>query len=433
ATATDLVLTVTQLLRKRGVVGKFVEYFGEGVSNLSIADRATLSNMSPEYGATVGIFPVDQRTIDYLRATGRPERAARAESYFKAQGLWETNRAAIRYSDTLELDLAKVEPCMAGPSRPQDRVLLKDVRGAFRSFLLQRHAESLKTFDHQKLEQWQEMSESMKGIACETSDFHPNKELGPLDATYPVVLEDGTKFNLVQGSIVMAAITSCTNTSNPQLMLGAALLARNAVRRGLQRKPWVKTTFAPGSLAVRDYIEASGLMGDLDTLGFNIAGFGCAVCIGNSGPLPESIQEAIDKAGIATASVLSGNRNFEARIHPSVMTNWLASPPLVVAAALAGNINVNLATDPIAIDQRGAPVFLSEIWPDPHEVDELVEKYVTRARFEKVYANVFDGDKNWQETEVPGGAGYAWDEDSTYIRRPPGTSVSCQFLSPSNT
>ena len=419
ATATDLVLTVTQMLRKRGVVGKFVEYFGEGVSHLSIADRATLSNMSPEYGATVGIFPVDERTIQYLRNTGRPERASRAEAYFKAQGLWETNRAGLRYSDTLELDLASVEPCMAGPSRPQDRVPLAKVRPAFRNFLYQRHKESLGAFDQHKIEQWREMSESMKGIAKNSADFHPDKDLGPLGTTRLVKLDDGTEVALSQGATVMAAITSCTNTSNPQLMIGAGLLARNAAKKGLTRKPWVKTTFAPGSLTVRDYLQAAGLQKYLDEIGFNIAGFGCAVCIGNSGPLPEGIQKAIDEAGIATAAVLSGNRNFEARIHPSVMTNWLASPPLVVAAALTGNVNVNLAADPLGLGSDGASVYLKDIWPDPKEVDELVAKYVTRAQFEKAYADVFAGDEHWKKTAAPGGNGFAWREDSTYIRQPP--------------
>lgn len=418
-TATDLVLTVTQMLRKRGVVGKFVEYFGEGVSALTIADRATIANMSPEYGATIGIFPIDEKVVAYLKATGRPERAARVEAYYKEQGLWQTHLASVAFADTLSLDMSTVESSMAGPSRPQDRVALSGVRGAFRKFLLNRYQESLAEFSKDRLKDWTEMSESMKGIAFETEAFHPDKELGPLGASAPIKLANGKNFNLVQGSITMAAITSCTNTSNPELMLGAALLARNAVKRGLKSKPWVKTSFAPGSVAVREYIEASGLMPNLEALGFNIAGFGCSVCIGNSGPLPEEIQKAIDTHGIATASVLSGNRNFEARIHPSIMTNWLASPLLVVASAISGNINCNLSTDPLALDPQGQPVFLKDIWPDPNELAELVTKYVTQKRFEEVYSDVFKGDKNWQATQVPAGDTYAWDTQSTYIRQPP--------------
>lgn len=419
STATDLVLTVTQILRKKGVVGKFVEYFGEGVSHLTIADRATLANMSPEYGATVGLFPIDDRVIDYLKTTGRTEQAERTEVYFKAQGLWQTDQSKIRYSDTVRLDLNSVEPSMAGPSRPQDRVPLSGVRTSFRNFLIKRLNQSSASYSKEKLSEWAEMSDSMKGISYEMGNFLPDQALGELGVTVPVQLEDGTQFNLVNGSIVIAAITSCTNTSNPELMLGAALLARNAVRKGLTRKPWVKTTFAPGSLAVRDYIEASGLMPSLNSLGFNIAGFGCAVCIGNSGPLPESIQKAIDRNPIATAAVLSGNRNFEARIHSSVMTNWLASPLLVVASALAGNINVNLATDPLALDPAGNPVFLKDIWPDSNEVQKLVSEFVTQARFQKVYQDAFTGDANWQQTQIPEGETYAWDENSTYIQKPP--------------
>lgn len=418
-TATDLVLTATQMLRKRGVVGKFVEYFGEGVASLSIADRATLANMSPEYGATIGIFPVDAKVIDYLKITGRPEKAARTEAYYKEQGLWEAYLAGATYADTLHLDMSTVEPSMSGPSRPQDRVTLGQVRGAFRKYLLNRYQEPLSSFSKERLKEWCEMSESMKGIAYEMEAFHPDKDLGPLGASAPLKTADGKTYNLVQGSITMAAITSCTNTSNPALMLGAALLARNAVRKGLKTKPWVKTSFAPGSVAVREYIAAAGLQGDLDKLGFNIAGFGCSVCIGNSGPLPEDIQKAIDTHGIATAAVLSGNRNFEARIHPSIMTNWLASPLLVVAAAIAGNINVDLGTEALGIGSDGQPVFLKDIWPDAAELEDLVNKHVTQKRFEEVYSDVFTGDKNWQATQVPAGDTYAWEDQSTYIRQPP--------------
>lgn len=418
-TATDLVLTATQMLRKRGVVGKFVEYFGEGVSSLTIADRATLANMSPEYGATIGIFPIDAKVVEYLKTTGRPEKAARTEAYYKEQGLWESHLSGATFADTLSLDMSTVESSMAGPSRPQDRVNLSGVRGAFRSYLLNRYQEPLAQFSKDRLKDWTQMSDSMKGISYEMEAFHPDKDLGPLGACAPLKTAEGKSYNLVQGSITMAAITSCTNTSNPTLMLGAALLARNANRKGLTVKPWVKTSFAPGSVAVREYIAASGLQPDLDKLGFHIAGFGCSVCIGNSGPLPEEIQKAIDTFGIATASVLSGNRNFEARIHPSIMTNWLASPLLVVAAAIAGNINVNLASDPLATGSDGQPVYLKDIWPDADELQALVTKYVTQKRFEEVYSDVFRGDKNWQATQVPAGDTYTWDKDSTYIRQPP--------------
>lgn len=419
STATDLVLTITQILRKKGVVGKFVEYFGDGVRNLTIADRATVANMSPEYGATVGLFPIDQRVIDYLKITGRTEQAECTEAYFKAQELWQTDQAQIKYSDTVRLDMSTVEPSMAGPSRPQDRVPLSGVRSSFRNFLIKRLHQSLVSYSSEKLSEWAQMSDSMKGISYEMETFHPDLELGQLAASEPIELEDGSQFNLVQGSVVMAAITSCTNTSNPELMLGAAVLARNAVAKGLKRRPWVKTTFAPGSLAVRDYIEASGLMPSLNALDFNIAGFGCAVCIGNSGPLPEPIQKAIDRKHIATAAVLSGNRNFEARIHSSVMTNWLASPLLVVASALSGNINVNLATEPLALDPNGNPVFLKDIWPDPEEVAKLVAQFVTQQRFQKVYKDAFTGDSNWQQTQIPLGETYTWDPKSTYIQKPP--------------
>lgn len=422
-TATDLVLTCTQMLRKRGVVGKFVEYFGEGVRHLSIADRATVANMSPEYGATIGIFPVDEKVVAYLRSTGRHDKAERAEAYFKAQNMWGVESKGTQFTDVLKLDLSTVEPSMAGPSRPQDRVTLSQAKTSFRKFLVHRHQESLAHYSKDKLEEWTQMSDSMKGLSYEMAEFHPHKDLGPLGAVAQIKLENGTQFNLTQGSIVIAAITSCTNTSNPELMLGAALIARNAVQKGLKTKPWVKTTFAPGSLAVRDYVESSGLMPSLEALGFNISGFGCAVCIGNSGPLPKEIQAAIDKTGIATASVLSGNRNFEARIHPSVMANYLASPILVVAAALAGNINIDFANDPLALNDKGQPVFLKDIWPDPQELADLVAKNVTPQKFEKVYSDVLSGDAYWKATKAPVGETYTWSEASTYIKQPP-------FLSP---
>lgn len=418
-TATDLVLTATQMLRKRNVVGKFVEYFGEGVANLSIADRATVANMSPEYGATCGIFPIDQKVIDFLRETGRNKEAERSEAYFKAQNMWAGPTTNAVFADVLKLDISTVEPSMAGPARPQDRVPLGGVRKSFRQFLAGRYQDSLNTHKKEVIQQWTEMSDSMKGIAYEKATFHPDKDLGPLGAHEKITMPDGSSYNLTHGSIVIAAITSCTNTSNPALMLGAAMLARNAVAKGLKSAPWVKTTFAPGSLAVRDYVESSGLMGSLEELGFNIAGFGCATCIGNSGPLPPPIQAAIEKSGIATASVISGNRNFEARIHPLVMANYLASPLLVVAAAIAGNINVNMSSDPIGLDQKGQPVFLKDIWPDNDELKAIVAKNVTQSKFENVYKDVWAGEGHWKATKAPEGASFAWSPASTYIQKPP--------------
>lgn len=418
-TATDLVLTVTQMLRKRGVVGKFVEYFGEGVSNLSVADRATIANMSPEYGATIGVFQVDEKVINFLRTTGRSHKAQLAEAYFKAQNLWTTEKNKMTFSDTLHLDLATVEPSMAGPSRPQDRSTLSQVRASFRTFLTKRYQQALSEYPAAQIEKWVQSTESTKGHAVEKSTSHPDTEFGPLAQAVPVQLSSGESFNLTHGSIVMASITSCTNTSNPELMLGAALLARNAVAKGLRSRPWVKTSFAPGSLAVQEYVQAAGLMESMERLGFHIVGFGCATCIGNSGPLKPEIQSAIEKAGLATAAVLSGNRNFEARIHPNILANYLASPLLVVASAIAGNINVNLANDPLALNDKGEPVYLKDIWPDPQELQDIVSKHVTVSKFEKVYNNVFAGDRHWQATQSPEGSKYSWSEQSTYIKQPP--------------
>jgi aconitate hydratase len=422
-TATDLVLTITQILRRKGVVGKFVEYFGEGVKNLAIADRATISNMAPEYGATAGIFPVDEKVVEFLRNTGRDERAERAEVYFKQQNLWGAEGKEVQYSEVLSLDLSDVEACMAGPARPQDRVNLSQVRHSFRTFLVGRYQTSLNSYSKEQISSWTDMSDSMKGLAYEQATFHPDKDLGPLGSSQEITTPEGIKFKLTHGSIVIAAITSCTNTSNPALMMGAALLARNAIKKGMNVKPWVKTSFAPGSLAVRDYLAAAGLQTYLDQLKFNIAGFGCTTCIGNSGPLPDQIQKAIEKSGFATVGVLSGNRNFEARIHPFVMANYLASPLLVVAAALTGNINVNMAQDPLALNDKGQEIYLKDIWPDPKEVDEFVQRYVTAEKFKKVYSDVFTGDQHWQKIQVPGGSTFAWSDDSTYIKQPP-------FLSP---
>ena len=419
-TATDLVLTVTQMLRKKGVVGKFVEYFGPGVGTLSVADRSTISNMSPEYGATIGIFPVDAKTIEYLKLTGRDERAARAEAYYKAQGLFvEKPATGVKYSDVLSLDLSTVEPSLSGPSKPHDRSALTNVRNSFRKFLVTRYPEELKNFDAKKVSVWVNEGGALSVPTIETAAAHPDHEFGPLGTVVPVTDPKGNKYNLTHGSIVVAAITSCTNTSNPDLMIGAAMLARNAVAKGLKTKPWVKTSFAPGSKAVSDYVAAAGLMPGMSALGFDLVGYGCTTCIGNSGPLPPHIQTAIDKGNLATAAVLSGNRNFEARIHPSILANYLASPLLVVAYALAGNVNVNLATEPLGTNDKGEKVFLKDIWPDSDELAKLVLKNVTSAKFGAAYASVFTGEENWQKTASTKGATYAWSNDSTYIKQPP--------------
>ena len=419
ATATDLVLTITQMLRKRGVVGKFVEYFGEGVSNLSVADRATIGNMAPEYGATIGVFPVDAKTIDYLRMTGRTERAERAEAYFKAQGLWFDPKARPEFTDVLTLDLATVETSLAGPSKPHDRSVLSGVRTSFRKFTAEYMKEALKSVPSDKLTAWTTSTEPYACPGPERDSSHRDAGLGALGTSSKVNEPSGESYGLTHGSIVIAAITSCTNTSNPSLMIGAAVLARNAEAKGLKPAPWVKTSFAPGSKVVTEYLADAGLQKHLDAMRFNLVGYGCTTCIGNSGPLPEHISLAIEQGKLATAAVLSGNRNFEARINPQVLANYLASPPLVVAYALAGNINVNLAVDPLGIGKDGKPVYLKDIWPDSKEVEAFVTKYVTSTQFGRTYSNVFEGDKMWQETKATKGAAYEWSGTSTYIRKPP--------------
>jgi aconitate hydratase len=419
ATATDLVLTVTQMLRKKGVVGKFVEFFGDGLANLSIADRATIGNMAPEYGATVGLFPVGKQTIDYLNLTGRSAKARRTESYFKAQGLWfDEERARLVFSDTLHLNLQDVVPSVAGPSRPHDRSPLGKARTSFRGFLATHLKDQLAEVSPEAVSRW--VSEGGPYLApVELASAHPDLSLGDIAKQIQVKDPSGQTYRLSQGSIVIAAITSCTNTSNPDLMIGAAVLARNALKAGLMVKPWVKTSFAPGSKVVSDYIQDAGLMGAMDALRFNLVGYGCTTCIGNSGPLPQHISEAIDTGGLATVSVLSGNRNFEARINPQVLANYLMSPPLVVAYALAGNINADLTQDPLGQDSAGKAVYLKDIWPDAKEVHDLVAKFVTKAKFEKNYGNVFLGEAEWQSTQVPTGKTYDWKADSSYIKEPP--------------
>jgi aconitate hydratase len=378
-TATDLVLTVTEILRKKGVVGKFVEFFGSGLSNLSVPDRATIANMAPEYGATMGFFPVDKETLAYLQFTARSqEHVALVEAYCKEQMLFRTDSTAEpAFSDTVELDLSTVESTLAGPKRPQDRVALKNAKSSF------------------------------------------TKVVENMEQKQVAVKNNGDSFDLSSGAVVIAAITSCTNTSNPSLMLGAGLLAKKAVERGLQVKPWVKTSLAPGSKVVTDYLLAAGLTQYLDKLKFNLVGYGCTTCIGNSGPLPEAIGAAIKENDMVAVAVLSGNRNFEGRVHPLVRANYLASPPLVVAYALAGRMDLDLTTEPLGTDRDGKPVYLREIWPTPQEVEATVRSAVSSEQYRKVYSEVFEGDAQWKAMKVPVGDLYEWDPNSTYIKLPP--------------
>jgi aconitate hydratase len=382
-TATDLVLTVTEMLRRHGVVGKFVEFFGPGVGSLSLEDRATIGNMAPEYGATCGFFPIDDETLRYLDATGRPKEIVdRVRAYARAQGLYRTNATPDpQFTETLSLDLRTVEPSLAGPKRPQDRVSLSQVKAGF--------AEAL------------------------DKEFHKAAEAGRRFAV------PGKTHDLGHGDIVIAAITSCTNTSNPNVMIGAGLLARKANARGLKVKPWVKTSLAPGSQVVAEYFRKSGLQKDLDKLGFNLVGFGCTTCIGNSGPLPEPVSRAVQANDIVAAAVLSGNRNFEGRVNAEVRANYLASPPLVVAYALAGSMNVDLTREPLGVGRNGRDVYLRDIWPGSKEIASFVRRSVSKKMFQKRYANVFKGDRNWRAIRVPKGDTYAWDPQSTYVQDPP--------------
>ena len=382
-TATDLVLTVVQMLRKKGVVAKFVEFFGPGLDSMTLADRATIGNMGPEYGATCGFFPVDGETIKYLTMSGREEnRIKLVEAYSKAQGMWRDSGAADPvFTDTLDLDLSTVVPSMAGPKRPEGRIALENIA---------------------------------TGFAKSLEDEY--KKPGQLDTRYQV---EGQDYDLGHGDVAIAAITSCTNTSNPSVLIGAGLLARNAVAKGLKTKPWVKTSLAPGSQVVAEYLSKSGLQDDLDKLGFNLVGFGCTTCIGNSGPLPAPVSKTINDKGLIAAGVLSGNRNFEGRISPDVQANYLASPPLVVAYALAGSVQKDLTSEPIGEDQDGNPVFLKDIWPSSQEIQEFIMKYVTRELYAAKYADVFKGDENWQAVEAPESQTYAWDDNSTYVQNPP--------------
>ncbi|MCH9808173.1 MAG: aconitate hydratase AcnA [Alphaproteobacteria bacterium] len=381
-TATDLVLTVVQMLRKRGVVGKFVEFYGPGLDNMTLADRATIANMAPEYGATCGFFPIDGETRRYLEMSGRAEdRIELVEAYAKAQGMFRTTGEEPVFTDTLELELSEVVPSMAGPKRPEGRQALNDIKSGF--------------------------------AAAMDNEF---KLPGELDKQAPV---DGADYSIGHGDVAIAAITSCTNTSNPSVLIGAGLLARNAAEKGLTAKPWVKTSLAPGSQVVAAYLEKAGLQTYLDKLGFNLVGFGCTTCIGNSGPLPPPISKAINENGIVAAAVLSGNRNFEGRVSPDVQANYLASPPLVVAYALAGSVQKDLTTEPLGNDKDGNPVFLKDIWPTTHEIQDFVAKNITRAMFEEKYSDVFKGDAHWQAIKTSTGETYDWDDNSTYVRNPP--------------
>jgi aconitate hydratase A / 2-methylisocitrate dehydratase len=419
ATATDLVLTVTEILRRTGVVGKLVEYFGEGLAALPVADRATIGNMSPEYGATCGFFPVDEETLRYLRLTGRSEeRIALVEAYCKENLLWHDPTDHATYSQVVELDLSTVVPSLAGPRRPQDRVPLSNSKQAF--------IESLGTFgvEYGNGTYDKEVADSFPASDPPSHDGATD-EAPTAVATAPPrpscveVTLDGETFELDHGAVVIAAITSCTNTSNPQVMLGAGLLARNAVARGLTRKPWVKSSLAPGSKVVTEYYERAGLTQYLDALGFQTVGYGCTTCIGNSGPLPEAISKAIDEGDLVACAVLSGNRNFEARIHPEIKANYLASPPLVVAYALAGRMDIDLATEPLGQDRDGQDVFLSDIWPSSHEIQEAITASVRGEMFASTYADVYTGDEAWRELPVPEGDLFAWEPSSTYVRLPP--------------
>lgn len=403
ATATDLVLTITEMLRQHGVVGKFVEFYGEGVSSVPLANRATIGNMSPEFGSTCAIFPIDGQTVDYLRLTGRSEeQIALVEAYAKTQGLWLDPAAEPDFSEYIELDLATVVPSIAGPKRPQDRIALSAAKETWR-----RDVSNYVSDDEAGEESFP---------ASDAPAVSPN---GRPHKPVPVTLADGTGFEIDHGVVTIAAITSCTNTSNPYVMLGAALLAKNAVDKGLTRKPWVKTSLAPGSQVVTGYFERSGLQPYLDKLGFNLVGYGCTTCIGNSGPLDEEISAAIQAHDLAVTAVLSGNRNFEGRINPDVKMNYLASPPLVVAYALAGSMDVDLDNEPLGVGADGQPVFLRDIWPAPEEVAAVVADSIDREMFTRDYADVFKGDDTWRSLPIPTGNTFEWDPASTYVRKAP--------------
>src|SRR5215210_863186 len=440
ATATDLVLTVTQMLRERGVVGMFVEFYGPGVPNLPLADRATIGNMSPEFGSTCAIFPIDAETLRYLEFSGRPpERVELVEAYAREQGLWhDEDSEEPTYSDTLALDLSDVVPSLAGPKRPQDRVSLTEAKASFRLALEDLLPDDVEDPKAGEPDQDEGSADSFPSSDPPASgepvngdggrDRSPSPSHGStgglqvaerVEVSTPVTLADGTETELDHGHVVIAAITSCTNTSNPSVMLGAGLLARNAVAKGLKSKPWVKTSLAPGSKVVTEYLERAGLTEDLEALGFHLVGYGCTTCIGNSGPLPEEISDVVGAEDLAVVSVLSGNRNFEGRINPDVKMNYLASPPLCVAYAIAGTMDIDLLDEPLGQGSGGDDVYLSDIWPSADEVARTVTAAVQPEMFRSSYAGVFEGDERWRALDSPGGDRFAWDEESTYIRRPP--------------
>ncbi len=424
-TATDLVLTITEQLREHGVVGSFVEFYGPGVAEVPLANRATIGNMSPEYGSTIAVFPIDDETVRYLRFTGRSEQqVALVEAYAKAQGLWHDPSREAEYSERLELDLGSVVPSIAGPKRPQDRIALSDAKQAFRAavvdFLDGDALASVRGPVDESVDESFPASDP-PAITNVGNGAHndPHLSEGRPTKKVDVTLADGTSFTLDHGAVTIAAITSCTNTSNPSVMIGAGLLAKKAVERGLSRKPWVKTTLAPGSKVVMDYYDRAGLTPYLDKLGFNLVGYGCTTCIGNSGPLIPEVSAAINEHDLAVTSVLSGNRNFEGRINPDVKMNYLASPPLVVAYALAGTMDLDLTTEPLGVDADGQPVFMHDLWPSAQEIQEVIDSAIASETFTREYADVFAGDEHWTGLPTPTGDTFAWDAASTYVRKPP--------------
>jgi aconitate hydratase len=428
ATATDVVLTITEQLRKHGVVGKFVEFYGEGVAAVPLANRATIGNMSPEFGSTCAIFPIDEVTLDYLRLTGRPaQQVALIEAYAKEQGLWHDPSREVRYSEYLELDLSTVVPSIAGPKRPQDRVSLSEAKQSFRTALVDYAGTEVVVNGVDEAGEESFPASDSPAVGAQPASAAPSgpspsgaaEGAGRASRPTPVTLADGRSFELDHGAVVIASITSCTNTSNPSVMLAAALLAKAAVDRGLTVQPWVKTSLAPGSKVVMDYYEKAGLIPYLEKLGFHVVGYGCTTCIGNSGPLPEEVSAAIQANDLAAVSVLSGNRNFEGRINPDVMMNYLASPPLVIAYALAGTMDFDVETDPLGIGTDGRPVYLRDVWPTPADVERVVAESITKEMFSKDYADVFAGDDRWRSLPTPTGDTFAWDPNSTYVRKPP--------------